>query len=115
MGADKKKKIVLMVIFMPLAVVAYVFVTMYLWNWLVPKVFNGPELDLYETIGLLLLAKLIFWTKSSRGCSKGESCERDNVNSGYFDKWGCRNYSEKEKLKSRIKDLTQTPEDSEKE
>ena len=105
---DKKKKIVLMVIFMPLAVMAYVFVTMYLWNWLVPQVFKGPELNLYQTIGLLLLAKLIFWTKSSRGNGKCEKCEgnSDKGTLGYFDKWGCRNYSEKEKLKSRIKDLT---------
>lgn len=37
-----------------------VFGTMYLWNWLVPLLFHGPILTFYQTIGLLLLSKILF-------------------------------------------------------
>lgn len=34
-------------------------ITMYLWNWLVPGLFNGPEITFLQTLGLLLLVKII--------------------------------------------------------
>ncbi|MGC1240974.1 MAG: hypothetical protein WA874_05265 [Chryseosolibacter sp.] len=35
-------------------------VTMFLWNWLVPSLFNGPQIRFLEALGLLLLAKILF-------------------------------------------------------
>jgi hypothetical protein len=37
------------------------FVTMQLWNWLVPVLFNGPVVTIWQALGLLLLSKLLFW------------------------------------------------------
>lgn len=37
------------------------FVTMSLWNWLVPVLFNGPQIDYWQALGLLLLSKILFW------------------------------------------------------
>ena len=45
----------------------FVIVTMLLWNWLIPTLFNGPELTFLQTLGLLVLAKIIF------GMGKGSS------------------------------------------
>lgn len=34
--------------------------TMYLWNWLVPDLFSGPVINFWQTLGLLVLAKILF-------------------------------------------------------
>lgn len=36
------------------------FPAMYLWNWLMPYIFNLPTLNLGQTAGLLLLIYLFF-------------------------------------------------------
>jgi len=35
------------------------FATMYLWNWLIPSIFNGGTVTFWQAIGLLALAKLL--------------------------------------------------------
>lgn len=37
------------------------FITMQLWNWLVPALFSGPFITIWQALGLLLLSKLLFW------------------------------------------------------
>ena len=44
-----------------LAVFAVGFVTMLLWNWLIPTLFNGPVITYWQALGLLLLSKILFW------------------------------------------------------
>jgi len=51
------------------AVFGFTFVVMWLWNWLVPDVFNGPVLGYWQTLGLLILSKILF---SGIGGGKGE-------------------------------------------
>jgi hypothetical protein len=36
-----------------------VFVTMSLWNWLIPALFHGPALTFWQTAGLFLLSKIL--------------------------------------------------------
>ncbi len=36
-----------------------VYITMSLWNWLVPSLFNGPVLNFWQTAGLFLLSKIL--------------------------------------------------------
>lgn len=36
------------------------FVTMNLWNWLIPVLFKGPIISFCQAIGLLALAKILF-------------------------------------------------------
>jgi hypothetical protein len=33
---------------------------MWLWNALIPELFNGPELAYWQTLGLLVLSKILF-------------------------------------------------------
>ncbi len=35
------------------------FATMYLWNWLIPTLFNGNTITFIEAIGILALAKIL--------------------------------------------------------
>jgi hypothetical protein len=46
------------------AVVGYLilgFVTLVLWNWLVPTLFKGPVITYWQSLGLLALSKILFW------------------------------------------------------
>jgi hypothetical protein len=40
-------------------VILAVFVTMSLWNWLIPMLFHGPVLTFWQTAGLFLLSKIL--------------------------------------------------------
>jgi hypothetical protein len=42
-------------------------IVMYLWNWLVPALFSGPTLTYWQTLGLLLLSRLLFGGLRPRG------------------------------------------------
>lgn len=52
------------------AVFGFTLVVMLLWNALVPELFNGPELGYWQTLGLLVLSKILF--SGIGGGSKGE-------------------------------------------
>lgn len=38
----------------------FVFIAMWLWNWLMPMIFALPVLSFWQTAGLLILSKIIF-------------------------------------------------------
>lgn len=39
--------------------VLVVFGVQALWNWLIPDLFNGPEISFWQTAGLFLLSKIL--------------------------------------------------------
>ena len=49
-----------MIILTALAVTAFGYVVMLLWNGLIPELFKGPVLSFPQAIGLLVLAKILF-------------------------------------------------------
>jgi hypothetical protein len=63
----------------------FTYVVMLLWNWLVPEVFSGPVLGYWQTLGILLLSKILFtgltpfhregppWKEKSWGHEHGRS------------------------------------------
>jgi len=51
------------------AMFGFTYVVMLLWNWLVPELFNGPVVGYWQTLGLLVLSKIIF---SGIGGGKGD-------------------------------------------
>ena len=38
----------------------FTYVVLLLWNWLVPELFNGPELNYWQTLGIMVLSKILF-------------------------------------------------------
>lgn len=50
-----------------LAVAAFGFLVMSLWNWLVPAIFAGPEITFWQALGLLILSKLLLGGGHFRG------------------------------------------------
>ena len=63
--AKAAKFIVLAAAFAALATLA----TQYLWNHLVPELFHGPALTFWQTLGLLVLSRILFggWGRGGRG------------------------------------------------
>lgn len=74
------------------AMILFTFVVMWLWNWLVPELFNGPVLGYWQTLGLLVLSKILFSGVGKGGShhsskhSHSSGCS-DDYSSKYKDKW----------------------------
>lgn len=49
------------------SILVLAFVNLLLWNWLVPDLFGGPVINYLQSLGLLLLTKIITWTIFSPG------------------------------------------------
>ena len=60
-----------------------------LWNWLMPMIFNLPEINLWQAAGIFILSKMIF----TPGFGRGHESKRSDKSR----KWG-------EKFRSRMKD-----------
>lgn len=88
-----------MVVLGVLAIVAFTFVTMYLWNWLVPELFHGPQINFWQTMGLFVLSKILF-----SGFGKGGHSHNGKWRGYWKDKWQGMTPEEKEKFKQRMKD-----------
>ena len=80
-------------------------VTMFLWNWLVPSLFKGPELSLPEAFGLLLLTKILFsgWGRGRWG--HGGPAWRHR----YYEKLSSMTPEERERFKSRMREKWCSP------
>ena len=83
--------------FATLFVAAAGFVTMSLWNWLVPVLFNGPAINFWQTLGLLILSRILFG-----GWGRG----------GHAGSWAQRREAWRQKMETRMAHLT--PEEQEK-
>ena len=68
------------------AIVLFTFVTMWLWNWLMPVIFGLGVITFWQAAGLLLLSKILF---SSGGPGKRWHSDRKKKywRSRFSDKW----------------------------
>ena len=90
------------------AVFGFTYVVMLLWNALVPELFNGPVVTYWQTMGLLVLSKILF---SGIGGGKGDKsshvrsqrCEDDFPKSKWRQKYEAKmnDKAEKEKQEGR--------------
>jgi hypothetical protein len=78
------------------AIAAFGFVIMWLWNWLVPALFSGPVITYWQTIGLLILSKILF-----SGIGHGRSWH--HYDRGYKEYWRKRC---EEQMNSRSEGMT---------
>ena len=91
-------KIALLVI---LAIVAFGFVTMHLWNWLMPEIFGLPIIDWYQAIGLIILSKILFGGFRGKHKCGGENSIKGKIRSKFRDKYESMSEEEKEKFKKK--------------
>lgn len=82
-------------------------ITQALWNWLVPDLFGGPVVTFWQTLGLLLLSKIIFWTFGRGG---GHWRHRTGPWAGYWSqKWQQMSPEERERLRTKMKEKWCSP------
>jgi hypothetical protein len=97
-------------IFKGMAVVALVilafflfgYVTMYLWNWIMPFLFHLPTIDFKMAIGLVILSKILFGGMRMRG---GGGWGRGRY---WKQKWAAMTPEEREKFKSEFSQRCQS-------
>ena len=49
----------LFIILFVVAIFAFSYIVMSLWNWLIPELFSGPMITMWQAIGLLILSKIL--------------------------------------------------------
>jgi hypothetical protein len=88
-------------LFVPLVLLAFVafgFFTMYLWNWLMPVLFHLPEITFWQTIGLMILSRLLIGGFGGHGHGRGHHhCRRQ-----MHEKWENMTPEEREQFKEHI-------------
>jgi len=81
------------------AIGAFTFVTQWLWNWLIPALFNGPMISFWQTLGLLVLSKILF-----SGFGGKRHCRNQRWGGwGWRQKWNNLTPEERERFKEKIK------------
>ena len=77
---------------------AFGWLTMLLWNWLIPHLFNGPVLTFWQTVGLLVLSKIFFG-------SFGKGHHKSHQWGGYWkQRMNAMSPEDREKFKQKMKE-----------
>jgi hypothetical protein len=93
-------------LFVLLAVVVIGFITKLLWNWLVPTLFSGPEINYWQALGLLILSKILFWGlggKRHDRCTPGDHASQQWKHR-FSEKFSNMSPEEREAFKQKMKD-----------
>jgi hypothetical protein len=71
-------------------IILAIFLTMSLWNALIPELFKGPMLTFWQTAGLFLLSKILLTGVAPGSRYHGRHDWRRKYHKGYMH--GCREY-----------------------
>jgi len=96
---NRKLRILKFALFVPVFLAAFSFVTMLLWNSLVPVIFKGPEITFLQSVGLIILSKILFGGFSKHGHSHWRN--HDAWRKRMHEKWDKMTPEEREKVKNR--------------
>jgi hypothetical protein len=92
--------VVKIAVFGVFAVTLVTWGTMLLWNWLVPVLFSGPVISFWQTLGLLILSKILF-----SGFGKGGRHQGGQWRSHYWKrKWSGMTPEERESFRGKMKE-----------
>lgn len=86
------------------AVTVFGWVTMLLWNWLVPELFSGPVITFWQALGLLALSKILFGGfgggRHKKKCGHGGPAWKHRM----YEKLSHMSPEERETFKKRMRD-----------
>ena len=82
------------------------WVVMSLWNWLIPSLFQGPQINFWQALGIFLLGKILFggfkgW--GGRCCGGGHHGKHGFWRRRFEEKFATMSEEEKLKFKERYK------------
>ena len=81
------------------AIALFGWATMLLWNALIPALFGGPALNIWQTFGLLILSNIFFWRGGRCGHQGGGQWKHY-----WKQKWSGMTPEEKEAFKKKMKE-----------
>jgi hypothetical protein len=85
------------------AIFFFAFITMLLWNWLVPVLFAGPRISYGQALGLLILTKILFFgIGGRRSFSNGYSAHQWKHR--FYEKISSLSPEEREAFKKKMRD-----------
>jgi Ca2+/H+ antiporter, TMEM165/GDT1 family len=90
-------KALAVVVLLPLFFFLFGYVTMSLWNWLMPGLFGLHVITFWQAIGILILGKLIF------GGFRGGHCGRRHWRGRMKDRWEHMSPEEREKFREGMR------------
>ena len=68
-------ELVVKIVVLCLAVLFSALVSMLLWNWLMPEIFNFPVINYLQALGLMILSRLLIHSPSGSGRSSRSRIE----------------------------------------
>ncbi|HLZ17000.1 MAG TPA: hypothetical protein VKQ08_08165 [Cyclobacteriaceae bacterium] len=83
------------------------YITMSLWNWLVPDLFHGPEIGFWQALGLLILSKILFFSFGGK-----HSGHRAHWRPYWKTKWASMSEEDRERFKQKMKEKWCFPQES---
>ena len=86
-----------------LAILALSAVVMTLWNWLIPRLMNGPSVSLWEAMGLLVLSKILFGNFGRGNWGSAYSARKRTWERKFKEKWDKMTPEEREHFKATMK------------
>lgn len=82
MKASKVFKFTGIGLFWLVLIILVLFITMNLWNWLVPALFHGPIITFWQTAGLIVLSKIFLSGFSGGGGRRHHGRGLSNLRNG---------------------------------
>jgi hypothetical protein len=81
------------------------WLTMILWNWLVPVLFSGPVLTFSQALALLVLSKILFGFGFGRGNGHANHCNGTSAWKGnMYQKFSNMSPEDRESFKNKMKE-----------
>jgi hypothetical protein len=98
MRKNKAARVLMIICFVIVAFFVFGYVTMLLWNWLMPALFGLHTIVFWQAIGLLVLSKLLFGGFHGRHTGHGRWRHR------MMQRWGRMTPEEREKFRELIRE-----------
>ncbi|WP_126546899.1 hypothetical protein [Hymenobacter amundsenii] len=92
-----------------LFVVLASYVTMRLWNWLLPELFRLPLISIWQALGLLVLSRILFGGWGGRGGRAKWARHRRQWKQQVESRLDCLSPEEKEKFRQKMEGICTGP------
>ena len=93
-------KVLKIVVFVALALLAFGFVTEHLWNWLMPAIFGLKAITFLQALGLVVLSKILLGGFHKHGHGGGG---RREWKRHMEERWGHMSPEERERLRAGMR------------
>lgn len=82
----------------------FAWITYLLWNWLVPVLFTGPSITYWQSLGLLVLTKILFFGIGPRRSCGPSSNYQPGWKYKFYEKMSSLSPEEREAFKQKMKE-----------